>query len=1003
MRRIKLFSLFRERVARRMCPSRWSARRRASGSTSGGSAAVESLETRYLLSVDYLDPSFGIAGKVTTAIGTSARANSIGIQSDGHIVAVGFTNAGRPNGSDFALARYNSNGVLSSSQVTDFAGVDDVATSVALQSDDKIVVVGNRGGVWTLARYNASGGLDASFYDFGSLMINFDSLRSDAPSVAVTGGRIVVVGQGVLFGYDGRGHRTANIAGNVNSIAAQSDGKFVVAGGDTVSRYNSDGSLDSSFDGDGTVTTDFGRNDTALSVALQADGKIVVAGSSGSDFALARYNSDGSLDRSFDGDGKLTTDFAGGEDSAASVAVQGDGKIVVAGTSDGDFALARYNSDGSLDRSVNGDGKLTTDFGSSQDRVTSMALQADGKIVVAGYTFNGSFNVFALARYVIPVLNESPTITSANSVSVPENTTAIQTVTATDPENDTLSYLLDGGNDASMFAIDAASGALSFKSAPDFENPTDGNHDNVYSVQVQVTDGTNVVAQTISVTVTNQNEAPAFTTGNSVSVPENMTAVLTVAATDPEHDSLSYSLSGGADQALFNISSTTGALSFKVAPDFENPTNTNHDNLYSVQVRASDGTNFAAQDIQVTVTNFDDPPAITSANRVSVPGNLTTVLTVTAVDPENHNLTFTLTGGADQSLFAINSLSGVLSFLSPHSFEQPLDSDNNNVYLVTVQASDGTNAVSQDIQVHISKVDAPPTITTASTATAIENGTTVFVVGAIDPENHFLLYGITGGADQDKFAINPFSGALSFTSSPDFEIPTDANNDNTYEVTVAASDGTNLVTQTISVSVTNANEVPSITSANSVSVLENTTAVMSVAAADPEHDSLSYSLTGGADQTLFNIDPDSGAVSFKSAPNFENPTDANHDNVYSVQVQVSDGTNLITQNLNITVTNVDESPTITSVSTISIAENSTFVVTVTGSDPEGHLPHYGITGGADQSKFSLNFLTGALSFVTPPDFEHPTDSNHDNVYVVQVAVSDRAYAAKCMRCSVEVG
>ena len=127
-------------------------------------------------------------------------------------------------------------------------------------------------------------------------------------------------------------------------------------------------------------------------MAIQADGKIVVAGSSRRNFALARYNSNGSLDTSFDGDGKLTTDF-GGWDEASSMAIQADGKIVVAGSSRDNFALARYNSNGSLDTSFDGDGKLTIDFGGI-DMAHSMAIQADGKIVVAGESGGN----FALVR-----------------------------------------------------------------------------------------------------------------------------------------------------------------------------------------------------------------------------------------------------------------------------------------------------------------------------------------------------------------------------------------------------------------------------------------------------------------------------------------------------------------------------------------------------------------------------------------------------------------------------
>ncbi len=172
--------------------------------------------------------------------------------------------------------------------------------------------------------------------------------------------------------------------------------------------------MDNSFDGDGKQTTDFnGSDDIANSLAIQTDGKIVVAGQAynpntdNTDFALARYNSNGSLDNSFDGDGKLTGFYLAGNTRFTAIAIQTDGKIVVAGqafnpnTGNYDFALARYNSNGSLDNSFDGDGKLTTDFIGSDDYAYSLAIQTDGKIVVAGQTYNpntGNYD-FALARY----------------------------------------------------------------------------------------------------------------------------------------------------------------------------------------------------------------------------------------------------------------------------------------------------------------------------------------------------------------------------------------------------------------------------------------------------------------------------------------------------------------------------------------------------------------------------------------------------------------------------
>lgn len=171
------------------------------------------------------------------------------------------------------------------------------------------------------------------------------------------------------------------------------------------------GSLDPTFGVGGVVLTDFGNTaDTGTATAIQRDGKIIVVGSSdqsgtGLDFALARYNPNGSLDPSFGIGGKVTTDFGDASDTAMAVAVEHDGKIVVAGYSyqpgtGYDFAVARYNRNGSLDRSFGDNGKVTTDLGSQYDWGESIVVQSDGKLIMGGITYRaGTLDDFALVRY----------------------------------------------------------------------------------------------------------------------------------------------------------------------------------------------------------------------------------------------------------------------------------------------------------------------------------------------------------------------------------------------------------------------------------------------------------------------------------------------------------------------------------------------------------------------------------------------------------------------------
>ncbi len=199
-----------------------------------------------------------------------------------------------------------------------------------------------------------------------------------------------------------------------SSVALQPDGKIVVAGGGTslglvVVRYNGDGSVDTSFNGTGRVAVGFGGTDPASGVAIQPDGKIIVAGTTSgmqpTDFRIARLQANGLLDGTFGTNGRVTTFIGFNNDKGNCVAVQPDGKILVAGYAANpvqtDFAVVRYNTNGSLDTSFNGIGKVTTDIGGTSDTAYAMAIQTDGKIVVAGGSYNptNGFQKFALVRY----------------------------------------------------------------------------------------------------------------------------------------------------------------------------------------------------------------------------------------------------------------------------------------------------------------------------------------------------------------------------------------------------------------------------------------------------------------------------------------------------------------------------------------------------------------------------------------------------------------------------
>jgi uncharacterized delta-60 repeat protein len=282
---------------------------------------------------------------------------------------------------------------------TDIGRSTDIGNAVAVQADGKLVAVG------TTYKNN-----DFSGEDFAITRYNTDG------TLDLTFGR----GGKVRTDFPG-------LAAVPSSVVIQPDGKIVVAGGAfplftfagnfEVVRYNSNGLLDKSFGDGGIVTTTFPEGSYASDVALQADGKIIAAGtvfvdfiigdSSDTDFALARYNSDGTPDTTFGGGGQVMTDFVGMEDDAFSVLIQPDGKIVAVGSANDaatnyDFAAARYLSNGTIDSTFGVAGKVRTDFGDQNfDRARSAALQSDGKIVAAGFAIshNGGVQNFAVARY----------------------------------------------------------------------------------------------------------------------------------------------------------------------------------------------------------------------------------------------------------------------------------------------------------------------------------------------------------------------------------------------------------------------------------------------------------------------------------------------------------------------------------------------------------------------------------------------------------------------------
>jgi len=414
-----------------------------------------------------LDPNFDGDGKIISISDTSiGYFQGSAIQADGKIL-IASTNYS--NGTeDFVILRFNADGSLDNSfdsdgiKVLDIGTRADIAQAIKIQPDGKILVAGSSDlGEHTdfaLVRFNQDGSLDVDFGAGGIVTTTFPASVAIAQSINLqSDGKIFLAGY-VDWGIDkdfavakylpdgsldpsfvAGGITTTDL--NVSSLdyayssAIQPDNSLIVTGYSetsanpkiAVAKYLLDGSLDASFGTGGIVIKDLGSgSDKAYAIVIQSDGKFVVAGQkelgSESDFALLRYNADGTLDSSFGASGEVNTSISSGYDIIYATELQSDGKIVVGGCSDcnslSDFALARYNTNGSLDTTFGTNGFVVTDFGAT-DEVRALAIQSNGKIVASGTTGSiGNWRI-ALARYGYTASNSGGSSSVSTSTANP--------------------------------------------------------------------------------------------------------------------------------------------------------------------------------------------------------------------------------------------------------------------------------------------------------------------------------------------------------------------------------------------------------------------------------------------------------------------------------------------------------------------------------------------------------------------------------------------------------
>ena len=558
----------------------------------------------------------------------------------------------------------------------------------------------------------------------------------------------------------------------------------------------------------------------------------------------------------------------------------------------------------------------------------------------------------------IEAVNDAPSIDVASTIQVEENQTAVTTISVSDVDEDELILTLDGA-DADSFNL-SDENVLTFIEAPDYETKSS------YAITLSLTDGTETVTKDVTITIIDVEEngsTPAITSSDTFNVNENQTAIGTVTATDADGDDITFSISS----SEININASTGVLTFVSAPDYEAKSS------YTATVTAS-GNNSSTQDITVNINNLNDTAPIwyflqPLADFTGSGGNvLNEPWTISAYENSRQVAVFYMSD-ADESTDGDNYYNctsdgdaeistpgrGIVNI--PNCYinigSSGADYETKSTYTFTVTGSDGVQSTtSSTVTINIINTnDNSPQITSNNSFTADENQTAIATVSATDADDDTITFSISGS----ELAINS-SGVLTFISAPDYETKP------SYTATISATDGTNSITQNITVNVNNLNDnSPSFTSNSTFSADENQTAIGTVIATDTDGDSLTYSISG-TDTSSININP-SGVLTFASAPNYEIKSS------YSIVVTANDGTYTGNQSVTVSINDVAESPpSFTSNSTFNVNENETAIGTVSATSSSGSAIIYSISG-TDASAININSSSGELTFASAPDYE----------------------------------
>ncbi len=516
----------------------------------------------------------------------------------------------------------------------------------------------------------------------------------------------------------------------------------------------------------------------------------------------------------------------------------------------------------------------------------------------------------------VGAVNRPPTLAALNDLTVTENQAVSITLAGTDPDNDSLTYSLTTAKPTGANLSGSA-----FTWTPSYTQAGS------YNLTFRVTDGEFNADQSMVITVTNVNRSPQWAVLGNQTVQENGTLAFTVAATDPDNETLTYSLANPPAGASFNTA--TGA--FNWTPSYSQA------GTYNLSFSATDGTATINRTTTVTVSNVNRLPVVTtipSSMTINKGDPLTYDQVEKATDPDGETLTYTYSGWK----------SGSTSQVFPISVDSL---PTNSQYTLNVSVSDGTASSSKAITITVAdwSGNSSPVLSAIGNKTVVENNALSFTANATDSDGDTLIWStseLPAGAGFN-------TSTRVFTWTPDY---TQAGS---YPVTITVSDGKNGVdSETITINVNNNNRLPVLSALVNKTTIEGGIVSFSLSASDPDEDTLSYSIDPMPTGATFN----SQYRSFIWFPDYDSA------GVHELTVTVTDphgGSDSDT--MTITVTNINRAPTIPTIGAKSVAEGSALQFAINGTDPDGDA----LTYQASNSPVGATLTDGVFRWT--PDYD----------------------------------